>query len=104
MHLGLGVPPTWYRAQLLVAGRSALTGVTLPGLPALIAGSNGDIAWGFTNSYGDWIDLRSVGCDIDKNEWQSRDGPRQFDLQRERLAVRGGAAEELLAPRRITTL
>ena len=27
-------------------------GVTLPGAPTLVAGSNGHIAWGFTNSYG----------------------------------------------------
>lgn len=96
MHLGLGVPPVWYRAQLLVADRSPLNGVTLPGLPALVAGSNGDIAWGFTNSYGDWIDLRRVGCDIEKNEWQSRDGLQPFDVHRESLAVRGGVAEILV--------
>ena len=27
-------------------------GVTLPGAPTIVAGSNGHIAWGFTNSYG----------------------------------------------------
>ena len=42
-----------------------LNGVTLPGAPLLVAGSNGHIAWGFTNSYGDWLDVakaRSVYC------------------------------------------
>ena len=34
-----------------------MTGVTLPGAPPLIAGSNGHVAWGFTNSQGDWSDL-----------------------------------------------
>ena len=34
-----------------------VTGVTLPGLPFVIAGSNGRIAWGFTNSYADTADI-----------------------------------------------
>ena len=28
-----------------------------PGVPAIVAGSNGRVAWGFTNSYGDFQDL-----------------------------------------------
>ena len=64
MHLGLDVPNTWYRVRLIVAGTGPqdppeldLTGVTLPGTPVLVAGSNTSIAWGFTNSRGDWSDL-----------------------------------------------
>ncbi|QCI79999.1 hypothetical protein E6W36_12200 [Hankyongella ginsenosidimutans] len=40
------------------AGLPALdiTGVTLPGAPFMVAGSNGHIAWGFTNSYIDTSD------------------------------------------------
>ena len=34
-----------------------VSGVTLPGVPAIIAGSNRRVAWGFTNSYGDFQDL-----------------------------------------------
>ncbi len=40
-----------------------LVGVTLPGLPMLIAGSNGRIAWGYTNSYGDLSDVVVVETD-----------------------------------------
>ncbi len=50
MHLGLSVPNIWYRASLVLPDRVA-TGVTLPGVPVLIVGSNGRVAWGFTNSY-----------------------------------------------------
>ena len=61
MHLGLGVPPIWYRASMTVQGASGeartVTGVTLPGTPLVIVGSNGSVAWGFTNSYGDYVDL-----------------------------------------------
>ena len=64
MHLDLGVPITWYPARLRLAGATPLdiTGVTLPGTPAVAAGSNGQIAWGFTNSYGDFADARFGPC------------------------------------------
>ena len=67
MHLTLRVPATWYRARLIVAAGDhselELNGVTLPGAPALVAGSNGDIAWAYTNSYGDWQDVARHPCD-----------------------------------------
>jgi penicillin amidase len=64
MHLDLGVPAVWYPARLRLAGSEALdiTGVTLPGTPAVAAGSNGQVAWGFTNSYGDFSDARWGKC------------------------------------------
>jgi penicillin amidase len=62
MHLGLQLPNIWYRVALRfpdAQGRARrLVGVTLPGAPPMIiAGSNGDVAWGFTNSYADLLDL-----------------------------------------------
>jgi penicillin amidase len=56
MHLDHGVPNIWYRASLEYGGRN-ITGVTLPGTPAVVAGSNGSVAWGFTNAYIDTVDL-----------------------------------------------
>ena len=52
MHLDFRVPNIWYRARLVHRGDLDLTGVTLPGTPSIVAGSNRHIAWGFTNSYG----------------------------------------------------
>jgi len=66
MHLGLGVPSIWYRAQFQIgAGPAGLraAGVTLPGLPALVVGTNGHVAWGFTNAYGQWYDWVEVPRD-----------------------------------------
>ncbi|HVN44051.1 MAG TPA: penicillin acylase family protein [Steroidobacteraceae bacterium] len=68
MHLGERVPPVWYRARLRIGARAAergldLNGVTLPGAPLLVAGSNGHIAWGFTNSYGNWFDVEAAPCE-----------------------------------------
>ncbi len=64
MHLDLGVPAVWYPARLRVTGNPPvdITGVTLPGTPAVAAGSNGQVAWGFTNSYGDFADARWGKC------------------------------------------
>ncbi len=56
MHLDHGLPNIWYRASLEFSGRK-ITGVTLPGTPIVVAGSNGRIAWGFTNSCVDVSDL-----------------------------------------------
>ncbi|WP_296047927.1 penicillin acylase family protein [uncultured Alteromonas sp.] len=61
MHLSMRVPIIWYRAQLNYTEQQydvSLTGVTLPGVPGVIAGTNGHIAWGFTNAYvdtADWV-------------------------------------------------
>jgi penicillin amidase len=38
-------------------------GVSLPGAPAVVVGSTGKVAWGFTNSYGDYLDLIALERD-----------------------------------------
>jgi len=71
MHLALRVPNIWYRASLVWhsdppppldprLSTHTITGVTLPGTPVVVAGSNGHIAWGFTNAYADTSDLVTV--------------------------------------------
>lgn len=90
MHLGLGVPATWYRTRLVVGESLDLIGVSLPGAPALVVGSNGHIAWGFTNSLGDWSDVSLVSCDPPRREYRTQAGPRRFAVRRESLRVRGG--------------
>ena len=82
MHLNLGVPAVWYPARLRIEGAAPLdvTGVTLPGTPAIAAGSNGQVAWGFTNSYGDFSDVRFGPCSA-----------AGYQPRHERIAVKGGA-------------
>lgn len=63
MHLGLNVPVIWYRTQLNYPHEGQniqVTGVSLPGAPAIVVGTNNHVAWGFTNGYidtADWIAL-----------------------------------------------
>jgi penicillin amidase len=56
MHLGLSEPDIWYIADLRAPGFHA-AGVTLPGMPFVIAGHNEHVAWGFTALYADVQDL-----------------------------------------------
>jgi penicillin amidase len=100
MHLGHGLPNIWYRARMSWPesdGRRAVVGVTLPGTPALVAGSNGDVAWGFTNSYGDWTDLVVVETDsADASRYRTPDGWTTFSERREIIAVAGAEPDTVI--------
>jgi len=96
MHLGLGLPNIWYRARLRWPG-GEVVGVTLPGAPAMVVGSNGHVAWGFTNSYGDWADLVLLDIDPDNpDRYLTPDGPRPFAIRQEIIPVKKAAPDTLL--------
>jgi penicillin amidase len=99
MHLGIGVPNTWYRATMAwsdAGGKHEVTGVTLPGTPAVIVGSNTRVAWGFTNSEGDWADVVVVEPDPgDEGAYRTPEGPRRFERVTERIKVKGAPDETL---------
>ncbi|MBX7165071.1 MAG: penicillin acylase family protein [Pirellulales bacterium] len=99
MHLGIRVPNIWYRAQFQwtdEAGDHAITGVTLPGTPAMVVGSNGQIAWGFTNSEGDWLDVVLLDTPADNPDaYQTPDGPQPFEKHAEQILVKDAPAETL---------
>lgn len=71
MHLSLRAPNIWFRARLRYpdpkapGGKVDVAGFTLPGIPAVIVGSNGHVAWGFTNSYIDTADFAKLPADAD---------------------------------------
>lgn len=91
MHLGLQVPSIWFRASLRRGGRH-VTGVSLPGTPLIVVGSNGHVAWGFTNSYGDWMDLIVLEVDPeDGSRYLTPDGWRAFEEVRETIEVAGAS-------------
>ena len=97
MHLGLNVPNIWYRARLVVEPEGLdVAGVSLPGVPLIVAGSNRHVAWGFTNSYGDFQDVIRLEPGPDANSYLTPAGPRQFELVNETLEVAGGDPETLV--------
>lgn len=95
MHLTVRVPNTWYRASLeWQDGPNAtphrLIGVTLPGVPAVVVGSNTHVAWGFTNSQGDWSDIVLLEIDpSDSNRYRTPEGWRSFERYDEMIDVAG---------------
>lgn len=71
MHLSLRTPTIWYRTQLNYSrdGKAVtLTGVSLPGIPGVVVGTNNAIAWGFTNANLDNVDW--IALPDDANVWQ----------------------------------
>lgn len=100
MHLSLRLPNIWYRAVLQYPApsgqRRRIVGVTLPGTPAVVAGSNGAVAWGFTNSYGDYLDLVELAFDADHpNAYRTSAGWTPLRFHDEVLQVNDGRAETL---------
>ena len=90
MHLGLGVPNIWFRAQLNIGeGPNArrIVGATLPGGPSMVVGSNGKIAWGFTNAYGQWFDWVAIPAGSEL--------AASIKTTREIIIVKGAPAVEL---------
>ncbi len=98
MHLALSVPNIWYRARMRVTGGDPLDliGVTLPGSPFLIVGSNGHIAWGFTDSYietGDAVLLDRLPGD--PQQYRTPAGPQTLKHVAERLCPLRGTCSTL---------
>ncbi|MCC2616045.1 penicillin acylase family protein [Aestuariibacter halophilus] len=88
MHLGLRVPLIWYRTQLNYRQQEqpvSLTGVSLPGMPGIVVGTNGYIAWGFTNSNldnTDWVLLdEDTQTTVVEEEIISTEGSHRFAIE-----------------------
>ena len=102
-HLHLRVPNIWYRARLRFPDPSNpgrlldLNGVTLPGAPALVIGSNGHIAWGFTNSTGDWMDwVRVIRNPKDPSQYKTPRGWVTITRHDETIHVKGAPDKHLV--------
>jgi penicillin amidase len=89
MHLTLRVPDTWYMAGLQAPGFHA-AGVSLPGMPLIIAGHNEHVAWGITALLADVQDLYTEKLD-GKGNYEGNDAAwHSLTVDRETIHVRGG--------------
>lgn len=100
MHLGIRLPHVWFRASIERVGgdgsRRRTTGVMLPGTPVIAAGSNGRVAWGFTNSYGDYLDLITLERDPQNPlRFKTPSGWETATAHSETLQVKGAADESM---------
>ena len=91
MHLALYAPAIWYENHIS-GGDLNLNGVSLPGVPLIIAGHNGFVAWGYTNGFSDVQDLyeehlRKNQAGQVEYEYQGAWAPA--DVHREVIRVKG---------------
>lgn len=96
-HLGLGLPIQWYLARIETPERT-LAGATAPGVPFLILGQNGRVAWSFTTTVADnqdlFVEKLSAG---QPNYYLTPGGLAPFVERQETIRVRGAADETLIA-------
>jgi penicillin amidase len=102
MHLSLRVPNIWFRVRLRYpdpaapAGQRDASGVSLPGTPALVVGSNGQVAWGFTNSYGDWLDwVRVLRDPNDPSRYKVPEGWASIESHDEVIRIKDAPSHTL---------
>ena len=79
-HLGFTIPNIWYLARIETP-EGVLAGATAPGVPLMVLGHNGSIAWGLTTPHTDTADVVTH--------------PEVVSVRRETLAVRWGESVEL---------
>ena len=96
-HLAFGKPGIWYLARIETAD-GILAGATAPGVPFLVIGHNGHIAWTFTTTGADvqdvFIETPATTANGEAG-YQTPDGPRPFAVREERIRVRGQPDEIL---------
>jgi penicillin amidase len=98
MHLSQRVPGIWYKAQLNWQQdgiERQVTGLSLPGTPAIVVGSNGKIAWGFTNTTADWHDLIKLELSADQQQYRTTDGWQKLRLYQEQIRIKDAPAEQI---------
>ncbi len=94
MHLEFSLPGVWHMEHLEAPGMN-VSGVSLPGMPGIIAGHNDRIAWGETNLGFDVQDLYIEKIDLRTGQYLFQDKIERARQERELIAVKGRGAEEL---------
>jgi penicillin G amidase len=90
MHLALRAPPIWYLAALH-GGDLEVTGMTLPGVPGVVAGHSTRVAWGFTNAFVDDADFLVEETDPERPErYRTPAGWAEMVVRTDTIRVKGG--------------
>jgi len=89
MHLALRAPALWYLAALHGGGFN-VAGMTLPGVPVVIAGHSDRVAWGFTNGMVDDVDFFIEETDpADSTRYRTERGSEPFIVRHDTIRVKG---------------
>ena len=90
-HLHLMQPPQWYEVGV-ASPRFTVHGMSIPGVPGIVAGRNDSIAWGVTNLMADDADffIERVN-DADGTYWYDNEW-HPLSIREEEITVRGDTA------------
>ena len=93
MHLPLGIPAIWYENHLCGGGYD-VTGLSMVGMPAIIAGHNGRVAWAYTAGFPDTQDiyLERLNPDSEHPQYKFQDAWHDAEVLREEIVVKGAAS------------
>jgi penicillin amidase len=94
-HLDLTLPSIWYEAHLVVPGALDVYGVTIPGAPPVVIGFNRDVAWTFTNTGADVMDLYVEQVDDQRHPTRYRVDGAWRPLERRVEVYRGRRGETI---------
>ena len=95
-HLPLTVPGFWYLAHLRWPGGYAIGG-SVPGVPGIVSGRTGTIAWGLTTTGADTQDLYWEKIDPENAQaYLTPEGAVRFETRREEIKVRLGQDQTIL--------
>jgi penicillin amidase len=86
-HLGFGFPSLWYLVRIDTPA-GTLAGATAPGVPFMVIGENGHIAWTFTTTGAAVQDVFIEHPTADGKSYETPTGPQPFITRTERIAVR----------------
>lgn len=90
MHLSLRAPAIWYLAALHGGGFN-VAGMTLPGVPVVVAGHSDRVAWGYTNAMVDDVDFFVEQVDsANPNRYRTPEGWAEMTVRPETIQVKGG--------------
>lgn len=90
-HLELQIPILWYLARITTP-EITIAGATAPGVPFVLLGQNGHIAWGLTTTDSDTQDLFIETEAADRpGHYMTPDGPRPIRSRSVTIKVKDGA-------------
>lgn len=89
-HLSLQSPSQWYLTRIETPDLT-LAGITAPGVPQVIIGHNGRVAWSFTTTQGDTQDLFLEKLSPEQpGRYVTPSGVSPFETRQETIKVKGG--------------
>ncbi|UXI66210.1 penicillin acylase family protein [Tahibacter amnicola] len=97
-HMGLQMPSLWYVAHMSAPAFS-VSGMSVVGLPNVVFGRNGHIAWGGTNMMADTQDLYVLETDPDRpNYYKAGDQWQALEVRQEEIHVKNEFPATLRKP------